>query len=75
MCIRQESLRHVIPLGVRDLRGLVSEHVAHYNGERPHQGLDGRWIPPTVAAKERGPIKYYRERLGGPPKGYHREAA
>ena len=72
--IRQECLRHVVPLGARHLRLLVSEYVAHYNGERPHQGLGGKLIAPTIAANGHGPIQC-RVRLGGLLRSYHREAA
>jgi transposase InsO family protein len=34
--IRQECLRHIIPLGERHLRTVVAEFVAHYHAERNH---------------------------------------
>ena len=42
--IQEECLDRVIPLGEAHLRELVREYVAHYHGERPHQGLNGRLI-------------------------------
>ena len=72
--IRRECLGRLIPLGEQHLRRLVSEYVAHYNAERPHQGRGNRLIEPTMAANAVGPIQC-RERLGGLLRFYHREAA
>jgi putative transposase len=38
--IKEECLNRVIPLGERHLRRTIAEFVAHYDGERNHQGLD-----------------------------------
>jgi hypothetical protein len=38
--IKQECLRHIIPLGERHLRTVVRDFVEHYHAERNHQGLD-----------------------------------
>jgi hypothetical protein len=35
--IKQECLRHIIPLGERHLRTTVHEFVEHYHSERNHQ--------------------------------------
>ena len=37
--IRSECLDHLILLGEGSLRRAVSQYVAHYNAERPHQGM------------------------------------
>ncbi len=37
--IKEECLDRVIPLGEAHLRELIREYIAHYHGERPHQGL------------------------------------
>jgi transposase InsO family protein len=73
--IRQECLRHIVPLGERHLRHVLREFVAHYHLERNHQGL-GNLIPfparapPAAAGRVR-----VRERLGGLLKFYERKAA
>jgi len=73
--IRQECLRHIVPLGARHLDHLVREYVEHYHSERNHQGL-GNVIPfparapPVVVGRVR-----VRERLGGILKFYERKAA
>jgi hypothetical protein len=63
------------PLSERHLRRIISEYVAHYHRERPHQGIGNQLIAPLpAAANSDGPIKC-RERLGGVLKYYHRDAA
>ena len=42
--IKEECLSKVIPLGERHLRLTVAEFVAHYHGERNHQGLGNELI-------------------------------
>jgi putative transposase len=63
--IKQECLRHIIPLGERHLRIVVGEFIEHYHTERNHQGL-GNLIPFRSAAPPAvgGPIRR-RARLGG----------
>jgi len=43
----EECLDRLIPLGDRHFRGAVAEYVAHYHGERNHQGIDNRLISGT----------------------------
>ncbi len=73
--IKQECLRHLVPLGERHLRRTVGEFVAHYHSERNHQGL-GNVIPFPAPdpPDDSGPIRR-RERLGGLLNFYHRNAA
>jgi hypothetical protein len=53
----------------------ISEFVAHYHGERNHQGLDNRLIIPDDShAGNCGRLRC-RERLGGMLNYYYRQAA
>jgi hypothetical protein len=72
--IREECLDRVIPLGERHLRRTLADFVAHYHGERNHQGLDNELIdrPPWLRAD--GPVRR-RQRVGGFLSYYYRAAA
>lgn len=73
--IKNECTDKMIFFGEKHLRHVLSEFVAHYHEERPHQGLGNRRIiesgtvPPT-----KGRI-YCRQRVGGLLKTYYRKVA
>ncbi|MBK8977218.1 MAG: transposase [Planctomycetes bacterium] len=71
--VKRECLDRLILLGADHLRRVLRDYVAHYNTERPHQGIgnvpiDGK---PDVG---QGDV-IVRERIGGLLKHYHRAAA
>ena len=75
LSIKSECLRRIVPLGEAHLRLAIGEFVAHYHGERHHQGLGGALISPRGSAvRAEGPVAC-RKRLGGLLNYYHREAA
>ena len=73
--IKSECLNKMVLFGEKHLRHVIDEYMAHYNTERPHQGIDNRRIiEPEEPPSADGPV-CCRERLGGLLKSYHREAA
>jgi len=62
--IREECLDRLILFGERRLRHVIGEFVAHYHGERNHQGLGNELIAPR-ADHRGGTHVCCRERLGG----------
>ena len=40
LSIKSECLDRIVPLGEKHLRRAIGEYLAHYHGERNHQGLD-----------------------------------
>jgi putative transposase len=73
--IRQESLRHIIPLGERHLRSVLREFVDHYHAERNHQGLANLIpFPSRDSFTAVGRVRR-RQRLGGLLSFYERIAA
>ncbi len=78
--LRTECLDHFIVVGERHLRYLVSEFVAHYNQERPHQAKGNVPLPdadldePRILPFPSGAVQC-RSRLGGLLKHYYRAAA
>jgi hypothetical protein len=69
-------LSQLILFGERALRHALTEYVAHYHEERPHQGKGNVVLMPSPRhrTEREGPIRR-RERLGGLLKYYNREAA
>jgi putative transposase len=66
----------MILFGERSLRHVLSEYVAHYHTERPHQGKGNIILFPSahVESDSGSPVER-RERLGGLLNYYHRKAA
>ena len=72
--LKEECLDRLIPIGERHLRRTLREYVAHYHGERNHQGLDNELIDRPAPERAGGPVRR-RERLGGVLSYYYRAAA
>jgi len=73
--IKEECLSHVVPIGQGMARRALRDYVAHYHGERNHQGIENRLInEPTTEIADVGPIAR-RRRLGGMLNYYERLAA
>jgi transposase InsO family protein len=73
--IKESCLERMILFGEGSLRKAIHEFVAHYHGERNHQGLGNRLIiPDENHARDAGAIRR-RERLGGMLNYYYRQAA
>ena len=72
--IKSECLDRLILFGERSLRCAIGNYLAHYHGERNHQGLDNRLIEDGERRPKRGGVQC-RERLGGLLKYYYRDAA
>ena len=73
LSIKSECLNRLVLLGEAHLRLAVRAYVAHYNSERPHQGLDGAFVVQPANENRVGSIQC-RERLGGLLRFYQRQA-
>ena len=71
--IREECLDRLILFGERRLVRALAEFVAHYHGERNHQGLGNELITPAAAVAGATRVRC-RDRLGGLLRYYHRAA-
>src|SRR3989441_5503409 len=72
--IREECLDRLILFGERRLLRVLDEFVAHYHGERNHQGLGNDLITPEPGTVGGTHVRC-RERLGGLLRYYHRVAS
>jgi putative transposase len=74
--VKEECLSRLILFGERALQHALTEYVAHFHQERPHQGRGNVVLIPAPRQAEiwPGPLQC-RERLGGLLKYYDREAA
>ena len=73
--VRRECLDHVLVLGECHLRSILAEYARHYNGHRPHQGLQQE--PPQRQSSKTTDITARIERrqlLGGLISEYRRAA-
>jgi transposase InsO family protein len=73
--IKESCLERMIFFGEGSLRKGIHEFVAHYHGERNHQGLGNRLIIPDESHACNGRAIRRRERLGGMLNYYYRQAA
>lgn len=72
---KSEAADRMIFLGEDHLRRVVGEYLEYYQGERNHQGLDGRIIEPrSEVGAAVGKVRR-RQRLGGMLNYYYRDAA
>jgi putative transposase len=71
--IREECLDRLILFGERRLFRALHEFVAHYHGERNHQGLANELITPATAVPGATQVRC-RDRLGGLLRYYYRAA-
>jgi len=73
--LREECLDRLIFFGEKSLRRAVGEFLAHYHGERNHQGRENRLlVPGPEVGQSTGEIEC-RQRLGGLLRYYCRTAA
>ena len=73
--IEEECLERMIFFGENSLRHAIREYLAHYHGERNHQGLANRiLVRGDEVGRASGEIQS-RERLGGLLRYYYRKAA
>ena len=73
--IKFECLNRMIFIGEGSLRHAVAEYMAHYHGERNHQGLHNRLIQRTRTVAANDGVVRRRPRFGGMLNFYYREAA
>ena len=71
--IKEECLDRLIPIGERHFRRAVAEYVAHYHGERNHQGLENRLLCGPTVIQTTSRVRR-RPRLGGLLNFYERAA-
>jgi transposase InsO family protein len=72
--VRTECLDHLLILGERHLRRVLTEYVTFFNQRRPHQGL-GQQCPVPLGPRLQSGTITRRDVLGGIIHDYEREAA
>jgi putative transposase len=75
LSIKSECLGRMIFFSEGQLRRAVHSYVAHYHGERNHQGLENQLIDTQALPANTDGTVQCRSRLGGLLNYYHREAA
>ena len=73
--IKESCLERLIFFGEGSLRTAIQNYVAHYHGERNHQGLGNRLISPEPGHLGSSGEVQRRQRLGGMLNYYYRAAA
>ena len=73
--IKESCLERLIFFGEASLRTAIQNFVAHYHGERNHQGLGNRLISPEPGHLGNSGEVQRRQRLGGMLNYYYRAAA
>ena len=71
---KRECLSRMIVFGERHLRRVLGEYVAHYNRDRPHQGIGNRLITPPACDPPTDGEVLADESLGGLLRCYRRVA-
>jgi len=75
LSIKSECLDHFIVFGESHLRYLIDEYLAHYNHERPHQGIGNVPLEVSTECPQDDGTVICDERLGGLLRHYSRLAA
>ena len=75
--VKDECLSKLVLFGEASLRRALRNYLAHYHGERNHQGKDNVVLFPTMATNTYTAVRSVacHERLGGLLKYYYQEAA
>lgn len=73
--LKEECLERMIFFGETLLRNAVRDFLAHYHGERNHQGMGNRILVPDDELRRTSGAVECRERLGGLLRYYYRKAA
>jgi transposase InsO family protein len=73
--IKESCLNRMILFGEKSLRTAIQNFVAHYHGERHHQGLANQLISPEAGHLGSAGEVQRRQRLGGMLNYYYRAAA
>ena len=72
--IKESCLDRVIFFGEESLRTAIQNFVAHYHGERNHQGMANQLISPEAGHLDNAGEVKRRQRLGGMLSYYYRAA-